>query len=107
MLGLLLNMDFGFDFGFGVYALWEKKRPVLSCIFIFILFGFWMMILEQAALTHDIERIFRSKNFSKRRRRQAAHGSIDITSSLDICEGGLIPRRHKEGHIRQLSNWDA
>ena len=27
----------------------------------FILFGFWMMILEQAALTHDIERIFRSK----------------------------------------------
>ena len=47
------------------------------------------------------------KNFSKRRRRQAAHGSIDITSSLDICEGGLIPRRHKEGHIRQLSNWDA
>ena len=29
------------------------------------------------------------------------------TSSLDICEGGLIPRRHKEGHIRQLSNWDA
>ena len=63
------------------------------------------MILEQAALTHDIERIFRSKEFSKRRRRQAAHGSIDITSSLDICEGGLIPRRHnhKEGHIRQLS----
>ena len=32
------------------------------------------------------------KNFSKRRRRQAAYGSIDITSSLDICEGGLIPR---------------
>jgi hypothetical protein len=25
-----------------------------------------------------------------------------------LCEGGLIPRRHKEGHIRQpLSNWDA
>ena len=55
------------------------------------------MVLEQAALTHDIERIFRSKksekNFSKRRRRQAAHGSIDITSSLDICDGVLIPRR--------------
>ena len=72
------------------------------------------MVLEQAALTHDIERIFRSKKSektfqeaSKRRRRQAAHGSIDITSSLDICEGGLIPRRHKEGHVRQLSNWDA
>ena len=47
------------------------------------------------------------KNFSKRRRRQAAYGSIDITSSLDICEGGLIPRRHKEGRVRQLSNWDA
>ena len=30
-------------------------------IFIFILFGFWIMILEQAALTHDIERIFRRK----------------------------------------------
>ena len=43
----------------------------------------------------------------KKRLRQAAHGSIDITSSLDICEGGLIPRRHKEGHVRQLSNWDA
>mgnify|MGYP007080500189 CR=1 FL=1 len=60
-------MSFGFDFGFGfdVYALWEKKRPVLSCIFIFILFGFWIMILEQAALTHDIERIFRSKKLFK------------------------------------------
>ena len=56
------------------------------------------MVLEQAALTHDIERIFRSKKLfkiSKRRRRHAAHGSTDITSSLDICEGGLIPRRHK------------
>ena len=62
-------MNFCFDFGFDVYALWEKKRPVLSCIFIFIfiLFGFWMMmmILEQAALTHDIERIFRSKKLFK------------------------------------------
>jgi len=54
-----------FDFGFDVYALWEKKRPVLSCTFIFILFGFWIMILEQAALTHDIERIFRSKKLFK------------------------------------------
>ena len=50
---------------------------------------------------------FAAKKFLKRQRCQAAHGSIDITSSLDICEGGLIPRRHKEGHVRQLSNWDA
>jgi hypothetical protein len=34
-------------------------------IFIFILFGFWIMILEQAALTHDIERNFRSKKLFK------------------------------------------
>ena len=38
------------------------------------------MILEQAALTHDIERIFRNKN--KTTKAQAAHGSIDIASSL-------------------------
>jgi hypothetical protein len=52
------------DFGFDVYALWEKKRPESLLVFYFIfliLFGFWIMILEQAALTHDIERIFRSK----------------------------------------------
>jgi hypothetical protein len=67
-----------------------------------------IMMLEQAALTHDIARIFRSGIFfSKRQRRQAAHGFIDITSSLDICDGRLIPSRHKEGHVRQLSNWDA
>ena len=53
-----MNFGFDFDFGFDVYALWEKKRPVLSCIFIFILFVFWMM-------THDIERIFRSKKLFK------------------------------------------
>ena len=73
-----------------------------------------IMILEQAALSHDIERIFRSKKnqndegqIAKSRRRQEAHGSIDITSSLDICDGGLIPSRHNEGHVRQQSNWDA
>jgi hypothetical protein len=31
----------------------------------FLLFGFWTMVLEQAALTHDIERIFRSKKSEK------------------------------------------
>jgi hypothetical protein len=39
-----------------------------------------------------------------------APSTIDITSSLDICDGGLIPSRHKEGHVhhvrRQLSNWE-
>ena len=79
--------------------------------------GFWVGLCARAFPTERVlsrtPLIIRTvdqkseKNFSKRRRRQAAYGSIDITSSLDICEGGLIPRRHKEGHIRQLSNWDA
>ena len=85
----------------------REKETSPFLYFYFYSFGFWMMILEQAALTHDIERIFRSKKKTKRRRRQAAHGSIDIASSLDICDGKLIPRRHKEGHVRQLSKWDA
>jgi len=70
------------------------------------------MVLEQAALTHDIERIFRSKKSEKTfqndegAKQHMAPSTIDITSSLDICAGGLLPHRHKEGHIRQLSNWD-
>ena len=60
-----MNFGFDFDFGFDVYALWEKKRPVLSCIFIFSSFCFLDDDLEQAALTHDIERIFRSKKLFK------------------------------------------
>ena len=27
--------------------------------------------------------------------------------TLGICDDGLIPSRHEEGHVRQLSNWDA
>ena len=60
-------------------ALWEKKRPVATSpflyfyfysfcswiIFFFLVFGPWYLILEQAALTHDIERIFRSKKLFK------------------------------------------
>ena len=57
------------------------------------------MILEQATLTYDIERIFRSKKFQNdegaKQHMAPPGGSTDITSSLGICEGGLIPRRHK------------
>jgi len=57
------------------------------------------MILEQATLTYDIERIFRSKKFQNDEgaKQHMAPSTIDITSSLDICDGGLIPSRHKEG----------
>ena len=39
----------------------REKETSPFLYFNFILFGFWIMVLEQAALTHDIERIFRSK----------------------------------------------
>ena len=115
-LGLLLNMNFGFDFGFDVYALWEKKRPVLSCIFIFILFGFWIMILERKPHWHMTSKgSFAAKKILKRRRRQAAHGSIDITSSLDIFEGlhsnypnsKLKTQNSKENPGSQLSKFES
>ena len=76
----------------------------------FYFYSFWFLDHDTWASRIDTwhrKDLSQQNNFSKRRRRQAAHGSIDITSSLDICEDGLIPRRHKEGHIRQLSNWDA
>jgi hypothetical protein len=46
-------------------TLYERKRDQSFLIFIFIFILFFVfcmiMILEQAALTHDIERIFRRK----------------------------------------------
>ena len=42
----------------------REKETSTFLYFNFILFGFWIMVLEQAALTHDIERIFRSKRIS-------------------------------------------
>ena len=49
---------------------------------------------------------------SKEMLRKPSHMHIFNTSrphveTSSICDGGLIPHRHKEGHIRQLSNWDA
>ena len=39
-------MNFGFDFGFDVYALWEKKRPVLSLLFIiYYLFTYYLIFI--------------------------------------------------------------
>ena len=47
-------------------TLYERKRDQSFLVFLFfLLFVFWIMILEQAALTHDIERIFRSKKSEK------------------------------------------
>ena len=86
-------------------TLYERKRDQSFLVFLFLFLFLFFLVFGSWHLTSKGS--FAAKNFSKPRRRQAAHGSIDITSSLDICEGGLIPRRHKEGHIRQLSNWDA
>ena len=36
-------MNFGFDFGFDVYALWEKKRPVLCPFLYFYFYSFWFL----------------------------------------------------------------
>ena len=45
-------------FGFDVCALREMREKETSpfLYFYFYSFGFWIMVLEQAALTHDIER---------------------------------------------------
>ena len=105
VLGLFLNMDFGFDFGFGfdVCALWREKETSPFLYFYFYSFWFLDHVLEQATLTHDIERIFRSKKIQNdegaKQHMAPPGGSTDITSSLGICEGGLIPRRHKERHM--------
>ena len=107
--------EFWFWFWFWRVRFMREKET--SPFLYFYFYSFWFLDHDTWAsridtwhrkdLSHMLSQQKKRKNFSKRRRRQAAHGSIDITSSLDICEGGLIPRRHKEGHIRQLSNWDA
>ena len=33
--------------------------------------------------------------------------SLSLEISRVLSKKGLTPRRHKEGHTRQLSNWDA
>jgi hypothetical protein len=90
------------------------REKETSPFFILLFFFFCMiMILEQAALEHHrtTERIFRSKK--KIQNDEGAKQHIALSTSqaawtfVAMCDGGLIPSRHKEGHVRQLSNWDA